>query len=55
MAPGSIPLTASEKITVLAETRTITEQIHLKHKYMGILGGIKNEGLTNHNPHWINQ
>lgn len=29
------------------------EPVHLKHKFMGILGESKIEDLTNHNPHWI--
>lgn len=50
------PHSKGEKInSALAETRTIMEPVHLKHKLMGILGGTKNEGLTNHNPHWTDQ
>lgn len=41
-----------EKINpFLAETRTIMEPVDLKHKFVDITGGTKNEGLTNHNPH----
>lgn len=45
-----------EKInSFLAETRTVMEPVHWEHKFMDILGGTENGGLTNHNPHWTNQ